>query len=179
MARAKSKFEHITLIHGKGEGTQQTVLPLQTVLAKNFPKLFFNCPLLLHSRSEASTHDSLEWLERFAPFVQSKSLLIGVYTGGFLAAKFQELHPALDVHVIAIAAPTSVDGIKLEDNVPNRVAFCQGCQDWKDLTPDAYDVPWLTHDINASKHRLGYLISCYMLGKDLKKHVEELFPPGI
>lgn len=146
------------------------------VLSKNFPKLYFHCPPLLHARAEASIVDSLKWMERFTPFVAENSLLIGVYTGGFLAAKFQELHPALKLHVIAIAAPTKVDGMELDGYVENRVAFCQGCHDWKELTPESYDVPWLTHDINQAKHRLAYLISCYMLGKNLKKHVDQMFP---
>jgi pimeloyl-ACP methyl ester carboxylesterase len=184
--KSKSRFQDIYLLHGKGGSPDGTVAKLEKILRDGYPNVKMSRPLLPHHDILVPAENSLAWLdERFLPFIIPGALLVGVSMGGLLAAKLQELHPQANFSVFAVVAPTSLDKVHLEKKMPNRVALYSSsadevirgrCENWPELTDQAFDVPWLAHDVDIAKYRVAFLLSCYLKGLDMQQEINDLFP---
>ena len=184
MAPRSTHFQDVCFLHGRGEGAN-ALKKIQELIQRNHKKPTYSTPLLPHADPKVAAETSLEWMERFVPFLTPGMLMIGVNLGGLLAAKIQENHPELDLSVFALVAPTSCDGVRLEKKMNKRVvlystaadASIKGhCEDWPEFTDQAFDVSWLMHDIDLARYSIAYLITCYMKGWNIAHQVETLFP---
>ena len=186
MKADKSHFKDIYLFHELGGSPEGTVAKLEQVLSRGYPEVKFHRPNFPHSTPFIKAEDSFHFLEEgWSSFINPGSLLVGISLGGLLAAKLQEVHPEFNLSVFALVAPTSYGEVKLEQKMSNRVALYSTladpiikgrCENWPELTDQAFDVPWLMHDVDMAKYACCYLISCYMRGLDMQYEVETLFP---
>lgn len=177
----QARFRDVCFVHERGGAPDGTVKRLQDLIERSYRRVTYNRPLLPHTNPGVRAEASLEWMDNFTPFLPPGVLLVGIGLGGLLAAKLQEMHPELNLSVFAIAAPTSADFVQLEKKTDQRVALYSTAAgtdgaNWPEFTDQAFDVPWLVHDIGPAKYSVAYLLACYMRGWNIDKQVRTLFP---
>jgi hypothetical protein len=181
------KFSAICLFHGKGGKPEGSVLQLEQALRAIPNSLFKHIPiirpLLAHTAESVTAEESFEHTShQYGPYLKTGALVIGISLGGLIAAKLQEVSRP-DLHIIAINAPTGVDNLRLDQYMENRVSLYNSrdiiiagrTATWPLLTSMAYDLPWLTHNIDDHRYSLALLISTYVNGGDLGKEVKQLW----
>ncbi len=178
-----TRFKNIYFFHDKGESPDGVVLGLETILKHGY-HVHFERPVLPHADKDVAAELSLDWaFLQFSRDVVPGSLIVGVSLGGLIAARLQEIRPDLNLHVIALAAPTRQDEVYLEDKLDQRVAIYSsqdpqlaGRCDWDKFTYLNLDQPMLRyHEIKHCKYAVSYLISCYLRDMDMKAETEHLF----
>jgi len=142
---------------------------------------FFKLPLPPYQFNEsASALESYQWLRRdLLPEVMNDSVIFGIGLGGLLAARLQEDFPAKNISVVAINSPTTEGAISLANPMYGRIAiYSSACTpiknycNWRQFTPQAYDLPWLVYGIKNTKFGLAYLLTSYMQTEDMSAEVE-------
>jgi hypothetical protein len=175
-----SRFEQITIFHGRNELPSGSTNRLQALLRGAYPATMFACPFV---PPDLDAKQALDFVKKnYVGRMQVGSLLVGLERGGLIACAVQEGFPALRLSVFAVNAPTEADGVAAGQCDPQRrvAVYSSKCPpiknscNWKAFTPLAYDVPWMTFGKNA--YPLAYLISVYNQGADLDKHVAMMFP---
>jgi hypothetical protein len=180
---SQSKFRDVYFFERRGSLDAAEV---KRIISHGYPDVQFALPLLPHSdRAEDLLHYA-DWLikRQLPPFVAPDSLIVGLSLGGLIAAKLQELHPRMNLSVFSVGAPTSYGGVKLEKKMSNRVSLYSQtdeftrdrCENWPELTEEAFDVPWLGHGVRTSTYTVCYLLSCYLRGLNIRHEVETLIP---
>lgn len=157
-------IQTVFILHGKGGSPEGSSKQIQACLEDQQSELqgLFNRPRLLHSDPSVLAEDSFADLRSMN--IPAHSLVIGISLGGLLAAKLQE-GGRRDLPVICISSPTWADGVRLEQNMPNRIAFYSSqdevirgrTKDWPQLA-NAYDLTWLSHDTDRHAQALTRLI---------------------
>jgi hypothetical protein len=168
---AKSRL--VYLLHGKGGWPGGSVLQLEDLLRKSFPKLRYQRPSLPHGREKGvqPAQRSVDFLRELV--LEPGALVVGISPGGLVAAKLQESGRE-DPEVICISSPTRDSGVELQRRLPHRLALYSSETEaiagrtsrWPDLA-QAYDLPWLSHDTDAHKEALMQLIVPYVSHSDL------------
>lgn len=168
-ARPRGPVPTVYLLHGKGGSPGGSVLRMKGVLARHWPDLKFQRPLLPHSDPQAPAQCSVDFLRTVD--IPRQALVIGISLGGIVAAGFQE-QARPDLQVISISAPTWTVGLRLERWLENRVAIYSSrdpviggrTADWPKLA-QAYEFAWLGHDTDPHLKYLVRLIDWYLEGR--------------
>jgi hypothetical protein len=180
-----SPFKNVYLFHGKGGAPSGTVLQLERILRLHHPEAHYERPFLPHGDPEASAEASLDWaVLQYRPEMVPNSLIVGISLGGLIAAKLQEMSPSLNLSVVAIISPTSFEKVRLETKLPKRMALyskedkiIDGRMNWEDFSDMYFDLPmYRNHNVDLCKYATAYLISRFMLEKDVQQEIEDLFP---
>jgi hypothetical protein len=165
----------IHIFHDRGqdpEDLQQFAL----LLERSLPQTSYDLPILPHFNTGVKTEDSFRLIAQRNHF-HSGTIIIGIGLGGLLAAKLQEIQ---DLTVIAIAAPTQWDGVKLRTKNRNRLAVYSSHDEnimpftnWLDYTDDAFECsPLMFHDISDNRYKLALVVKQYLQGGDYKNEAD-------
>jgi pimeloyl-ACP methyl ester carboxylesterase len=171
-------FPSVYFFHGKGGSPSGTVSQLEAAFRDLFPHARCIRPELPHHDPELPAERSLPFVEGLN--IPEQSLVIGVSLGGMVAARVQETSRA-DLHVVCISSPTWADAVKLEKEMPNRLALYSSnddviagrTADWPRLA-DAHDLPWLTHQTDAHIANLHELVRAYMQDEGIEEAAQRL-----
>ncbi len=166
----------VVLIHGKAGSPDGSSLHLEELLRPHLPAASFSRPLLPHADAAVPAEQSLDALR--ALNLPHGAYVIGISLGGLLAARLEESGRD-DLHVLALSSPTWADEVHLVRRMPNRVAIYSSADvvlgggspdnrtvDWPRLA-EAHDLPWLTHDTKAHKHRIIPLLLDWLEGHSI------------
>ena len=183
MRQTTIRFEHILLLHDRGDSPNGDAKALEEELRRYYPATTFGAelfrrPLLPHSRADVSAEQSLAALK--AQPVPEGAALVGLGWGGLIAAKLQE-QGREDLHVICVGSPAEAAGFRLERRMPDRVAFYfrgaesanRGFPDWPRLA-QAFDLPWLAEGLEVHLLAIARLVFAYLDGDSLPHAIADV-----
>lgn len=177
-----TRFGQITFLHGKDELPSGFVERLEAALRTAQSAVKYARPFIPSNLDTDEAHHFV--VRNYVSRMEANSLLVGVGRGGLIASAVQSNFPALRLSAFAVNSPTEEDGIVAEPcaSAYSRVALYSSAYapikercGWKDITPMAYDVPWLASGCKTL-FPLAYLISAYGRGADMDKEVAMMFP---
>lgn len=162
----------IHIFHDRGQGPED-LEQFKLLLKRSLPQTDYEIPHLPHLNTGVKAEDSFKLIAQRNHFL-SGTIVIGFGLGGLLAAKLQETQ---DLTVIAIAAPTQWDGIKLKGKETHRLAIYSSHDEqlmpftnWPDYTPEAFEcTPLMFHDIDDNRYKLALIIERYLQGENYKE----------
>ena len=176
-----SDTKEVILLHGQGGSPEGTMAKF----AKHLRDLGYEpiVPTLPHTDSRVSALTAtLPWLQEFLAD-KVNPVLVGLHSGGYAAARLQELRP--DMTVIAISAP---DLIGFQPVLPacggRRVAIYSSIKDsalrgmmakWPSIA-ECYDLPWLTPHSDLFIGQLSQVIDTIIKGEDVQAKLTEVHP---
>jgi hypothetical protein len=165
----------IHIFHDRGQGPEE-LEQFRLLLKRSLPQTEYDIPHLPHLNTGVKAEDSFKLISMRNHF-PSGTIVIGFGLGGLLAAKLQETQ---DLTVIAIAAPTQCDGIKLKTKERHRLAVYSSHDEqimpftnWPNFTVDAFEcTPLMFHDIDDNRYKLALVIREYLRGGNYKSELE-------
>ena len=171
-------MRQIYLLHGKGGSPQGSVAKLEPLLREAHPEYDYHRLMLPHHDPRILAERSVEYLREFN--LMRETHVIGISLGGLVAAKLQEASRP-DLRVACLSSPTWADGVQLLKKPSHRLAIYSShdeviadrVSDWPQLA-EAYDLPWLTHDTDAHKERIGQLLNRWIAGEPLAEMAQSL-----
>lgn len=161
-------MRQIYLLHGKGGSPNGSVSKLEPLLREAHPEFIYHRLLLPHSDPHVVAETSVRYLHDFN--LMREARVIGISLGGLVAAKVQE-QSRPDLQVACVSSPTWADGVRLQKKPAHRVAIYSSndevisdrVSEWPELA-DAYDLSWLTHDMDRHKERICELLNRWIEG---------------